>query len=447
MVNVVMGSSNIPNFTGKIGFRMFPRTLFAVMLGFAAVAQAAPPPPPDIVFRHAMTGEAAAALVELVERYNAESKSGRVLLQHAGMAADPQQLPHLALLEDDEHEKFFDSHPRMLPLHKVMANAKEKMDAAAFFPVIADVVDDNKGRIQALPLALSVPVLYYNKDIFRKAKLDPAKPPVTWWELQTAAGKVYDIDRRCPFTSSNPAWVLMENVATQHGEPLANSESGGKTGLVLNNLVQVKHLALLSSWHKSFYFRTFGSGREADGKFMSGECSMLTSDSSLYLKLLRRKPFDFGVADLPHYDDVRGAAPGRVLPDGAALWVLAGKKKPDYAGVARFVSFLLRPDVQKQWVRASGFLPMTASGVEALAAEGVAPDLLRKTVQRLSEKRFASAAKPKAVFGMSRVRAILHEELEAVWANLKPAKEALDTAVRRGNSVLQPAPTDGTVAR
>ncbi len=426
---------------------MFPRTLFAVMLGFAAVAQAAPPPPPDIVFRHAMTGEAAAALVELVERYNAESKSGRVLLQHAGMAADPQQLPHLALLEDDEHEKFFDSHPRMLPLHKVMANAKEKMDAAAFFPVIADVVDDNKGRIQALPLALSVPVLYYNKDIFRKAKLDPAKPPVTWWELQTAAGKVYDIDRRCPFTSSNPAWVLMENVATQHGEPLANSESGGKTGLVLNNLVQVKHLALLSSWHKSFYFRTFGSGREADGKFMSGECSMLTSDSSLYLKLLRRKPFDFGVADLPHYDDVRGAAPGRVLPDGAALWVLAGKKKPDYAGVARFVSFLLRPDVQKQWVRASGFLPMTASGVEALAAEGVAPDLLRKTVQRLSEKRFASAAKPKAVFGMSRVRAILHEELEAVWANLKPAKEALDTAVRRGNSVLQPAPTDGTVAR
>ena len=40
MVKVVMGSSNIPNFTGKIGFRMFPRTLFAVMLGFAAVAQA-----------------------------------------------------------------------------------------------------------------------------------------------------------------------------------------------------------------------------------------------------------------------------------------------------------------------------------------------------------------------------------------------------------------------
>ena len=76
-----------------------------------------------------------------------------------------------------------------------------------------------------------------------------------------------------------------------------------------------------------------------------------------------------------------------------------------------------------------------------------APEVLRLTVQRLSDKTYVSAAKPKAVFGMSRVRAILHEELEAVWANLKPAKEALDTAVRRGNTVLQPAPTDGTVAR
>ena len=144
---------------------------------------------------------------------------------------------------------------------------------------------------------------------------------------------------------------------------------------------------------------------------------------------------------------MRGAAPGRLLPDGAALWVLAGKKKPEYAAVAHFVSFLLRTDVQQQWVRSTGYLPMTQAGIEGLAAEGAPPELLRKAVERLSDRRFASAAKPKGVFGMSRVRAILHEELEAVWANLKPAKEALDTAVKRGNVVLQPMPTDGTVTR
>jgi len=424
-------------------------SLAALVACLSALAHAAPPPaPPEIVFRHAMTGEAAAALVEIVGRYNAESKAGKVVLQHISMAADPHQLPHLALLDDDEYQKFFDSHPRMLPLHKVMADAREKFDPAAFFPVIADVVDDNKGRIQALPLALSVPVLFFNKDTFRKARLDPERPPITWWELQTAAGKVFDVDRRCPFTSSNPSWVLLENAATQHGEPIANSgEHGGKPGLALNNLVQVKHVALLASWHKSFYFRTFGPGREADAKFLSGECSMLTSDSSLYLQLLRRKPFDFGVAALPYYDDVRGAAPGRLLPDGPALWVLAGKKKPEYAAAAHFIAYLMRPDVQKQWVRSTGYLPMSSAGIEGLAAEGAPPELLRRTVERLSDRRFVSAAKPKTFFGMSRVRAILHEELDAVWANLKPAKEALDTAVRRGNNALQPQPGDGTVAR
>ena len=431
--------------------------LFVLFLSLisAAAAQAAKPAaaPVDIVFRHAQTGEAAALLVDLVDRYNAESKTGRVVLQHLNMVTDLHQLPHLALLEDDEDPKFFGSHPRMQPLHKVMAIAKEKFDAKDFFPVVADVVDDNKGRIQALPLALSVPVLYYNKDTFRKAKLDPEKPPATWWEVQETAGKIFDVDRRCPFTSSNLAWVHLENVATQHSEPIANSgERGGKSGLALNSLVEVKHVALLASWHKSFYFRYFGPGREADEKFLTGECGMLTSDSSLYMRLLKRKPFDYGVAALPHHDDVRDAAPGKVLPDGALLWALAGKKKPEYAAVAHFIAYLLRPEVQKEWVKATGFLPMTPAPVQSLAAEGtLPPDILRRTVQRLSDKKYVSSAKPKAMAGMGRVRAILSEELEAVWANLKPAKEALDTAVRRGNTVLQPAPAtppaDGTIAR
>ncbi len=425
---------------------MLPRRFFPLLLLLCPLAWAAPPPPVSIVLRHDQAGENAAALVELVDRFNAGSGTGKVVLQHLAMAEDLHQLPHLALLADDEQQKFFDGHPRMLPLYRVMANARVKFAAAALFPVLSDVVDDNRGRIQALPLALSLPVLYFNKATFLKAKLDSQPPPATWWQVQAAAGKIFDVDRRCPFTASNSAWVLMENVATQHGEPIANVERG-KTTLALNSLVEVKHVALLSSWHKSQYFRYFGPGREADEKFLSGECAMLASDSSLYLRLLRRKPFDFGVAALPHYDDVYGAAPERLLPDGASLWVLAGKKKPEYDLAARFIAFLMQDEAQRQWVAGTGYLPMTPAALDALAAEGAPPEMLRRALARLSDKRFASAARPKAVFGMGRVRAILSEELEAVWANRKPAKEALDEAVQRGNRELRPQPTDGTVTR
>lgn len=425
--------------------------LLIVLLSFATFAQAARPPaePVEIVLRHALAGESAALLVDLVDRFNAQSKSERVVLQHLGMAADPRVLPHMALLGDDEHQKFFNGHPRMLPLWKALSLTKLQIDAKTFFPVVADVVEDNRSRLQALPLALSVPVLYYNKDTFRKAKLDPARPPRTWWEVQEAAGKIFDVDRRCPFTSSNMAWVHLDNNATQHSEPIANETHGARTpALALNNMVQVKHVALLASWHKSFYFRYFGPGREADEKFLAGECGMLTGDSSLYMQLLRRKPFEFGVAALPHHDDVRDAAPGRLLPDGPLLWILADNKRQEYAAAVRFFQFLLQPEVQKTWVKGTGFLPMTPAAVAALAAGGdLPPDILQRTVERLSDRRFASGAKPKAVTGMGRVRAILSEELEAVWANLKPAKEALDTAVRRGNAVLQPPPKDDTVVR
>jgi sn-glycerol 3-phosphate transport system substrate-binding protein len=427
------------------------RLLLVLLLFFAATAQAAKPPaqPVEIVLRHALSGEAAALLVELVDRFNARSKGEKVTLQHLGMAADRRVLPHMALLADDEHQKFFDGHPRLLPLWKALSLTKQRIDAKALFPVVADVVEDNRGRLQALPLALSVPVLYYNKDTFRKAKLDPARPPRTWWEVQEAAGKIYDVDRRCAFTSSNMAWVHLDNTSTQHSEPIANAAGGGKsTTLALNALVQVKHVALLASWHKSFYFKYFGPGREADAKFLSGECGMLTSDSSLYMRLLQRKPFDFGVAALPHHDDVRDAAPGRLLPDGPLLWILADNKRQEYAVAVRFFQFLLQPEVQKDWVKGTGYLPMTPAAVAALAAGGeLPPDILQRTVERLSDRKYVSGAKPRAVAGLGRVRAILSEELEAVWANLKPAKEALDTAVKRGNTVLQPEPADGSVVR
>lgn len=57
-----------------------------------------------------------------------------------------------------------------------MAEARQPLSAKSFYSQIADAVDDFAGRIQALPLGLSLPVLFWNKDSFRKAGLDPETP-------------------------------------------------------------------------------------------------------------------------------------------------------------------------------------------------------------------------------------------------------------------------------
>jgi sn-glycerol 3-phosphate transport system substrate-binding protein len=234
--------------------------------------------------------------------------------------------------------------------------------------------------------------------------------------------------------------VHLENVAAQHGEPLV-TKSGKQDQLALNSMVNVKHLALLTSWQKSSYFIYSGPGREGDDRFISGECAMLTGESALYARIAREKPdFPLGVALLPHYDDVYGARPAHVLPDGPALWVLAADKKPEQQVIARFISFLMKPDIQREWVRATGFLPMTPAAVQALRESGGNPEMLDRAERRLSmEKRDAMRTKTQD-FMRSRIRNILDEEIEFVWGNQKPPKAALDAAVARSAPILATPP-------
>lgn len=391
--------------------------------------------PQDVVLRHMLAGVPQDTLATLVLRFNDEQKGhGRVVLQNAHDLDDAERrnLPTMALLEPDDAPSFFQGMPRFKPLYQVMAVAKEKMDAKQFFPLIADAVDDGAGRIQALPLGLSLPILLWNKKSFQQAGLNPDEPPKTWFDVQTRAGSLYDAGSQCPITSSRFAWVHLENVSAQHGEPLAIAEKGGRSRIHLNSMVDVKHLALLSSWYKAHYFRYFGPGNEADRRFLSGECAMMTGESALYPEAVRAG-LDVGMSQMPFYDDLYGANQEKILPGGQGLWVLAGRKKEEYLTAARFAHFMMRPEIQTEWLRGTGFLPMTPGALNAMKARGAPLPLVTLATRRLAQ---ISPAKTRAKYnlGLTRLREILGEEVATVWANLKPAKEALDTAMRRANS-------------
>jgi sn-glycerol 3-phosphate transport system substrate-binding protein len=394
----------------------------------------------DVVLRYSLIGRAQDTLAALVLRFNDEQKgAARVLLQNLrGMDENElRHLPQMALLDTDDSMEFFLTRPRFKPLYKVMKESGVPFDAKRFFPLISEAVDDDDHRLQALPLGLSLPVLMWNKEAFRKAGLDPDLPPKTWHDVQDRAASLYDSGALCPLTSSRFSWVNLENVSAQHGQPVVVHEKNGFTRVVLNRLVDIKHIALLESWQKSFYFHYFGPGTEANQKFLSGECAMITGESSLYADIARGG-FAVGMAELPYYDDMFEATPARQLPDGEALWVLDGHNKDEDKVIARFVSFLLRPDVQLEWLHGTAFLPMTSAVFEQLKASGVEPKLLEIVRRRLSSTT-AGMARAKHGAGLNRLHDILSEEIATVWANAKPAKEALDSAMRRANAEVSVA--------
>ncbi|MQY50583.1 extracellular solute-binding protein [Rhodocyclus gracilis] len=390
----------------------------------------APAVPTEIELSHQLDEAQAERLEPVVDRFNATQKEFHLHLVRSTEGASPTLL-NLATREDLSH--FVANRARFKPLFEVLRDAKEPLDSARLSPELRVGVADSKGRLMALPVALSTPVLFYNKALFRKAGLNPETPPHTWWEVQQAADKLFDAGSRCPYTTSWPAWVHIDNASAWNGAEVADSRGR----LAFNGLVQIKHIAMLNSWYKSRFFVYFGRRDEADQRFAEGECGMLTSGSALYATLRDKPGLEVGVSALPYYDDVRGA-PQQTLADGASLWVGGGHKPAEYKGAASFVKFLMAPDVQVALTRNGGFLPMTPAARAAVSSRLLGGDVAGVDVA-MRQLQGKSAQRTLRVSQIEPVRMIVEEELEAVWANRKPAKAALDDAVERGNVVLPQA--------
>ena len=368
-------------------------------------------------------------LQALVDRFNKESGSALKLvrLEKGAKPAVLNLVRHYDVSDVLTQPKQFS------PLYEVMAKAGEPLRIGLSDDLKAGVTD-GKGRLVALPLVYSTPVLFYNKNAFRKARLDPEQPPKTWFEMQGMLDKLQDAGYACPYTSSWPVWVHLDNVSAISGVP-ATTDKGQ---LIFNGLPQVKHVAMMSTWTKANYFKLFGRRDEASAKFHDGECAMITTDSREFTDFRDAKGVELGVAALPYHNDVYGGRQSS-LADGASLWIGAGRSPAQYKQAAKFVSFMLSPEMQVEMVRAYGGLPLTA------AARAAARSKLLQDGDKTLEIAYASlngnGNKPALrVANIDPVRIIANEELEAVWAGKTPAKAALDTSVNRGNALLGAKP-------
>lgn len=365
-----------------------------------------------------------ARLTAMVERYRQETgNSIRLVRLEKG-----DKPATLNLLSRHQMSDVLTQPKDFVPLHSMMRGAGQPL-SLSLSEVLRPGVTDARGRLLALPVLHATPVLFYNRNAFRKAGLDPDAPPRTWFEMQGYLDKLQAAGYACPYTSSWPVWVHIDNVSAVSGVPATDA----KGSLKFNALPQVKHVAMMATWTKARYFQQFGHGNEASQRFREGECAMITTDSREHADFQDARGVELGVAPLPYHDDVYG---GRrpALVDGPSIWVGAGRSAAEYRAAARFISFLLSPEIQVELVRHGG-LPMTeAARLAALSR------LLQDGKQAL-DAAYASlqgrAETPALrVSNIDRARIIADEELEAVWSDKKPAKAALDTAVTRGNSVL-----------
>jgi len=328
----------------------------------------------------------------------------------------------------------------IVPVGKVLADAGYKFDPKAYISAVVGYYTAPSGQMLSFPLNSSTTVLNYNKDLFKKAGLDPNRPPQTWPELALAAAKLKASGIACPFTTSWQGWTQLESFSTWHNTLYASQNNGfGGTSarLVANSPLHVRHIENLANMAKQGLFVYRGRDNLADAAFYSGECAMATASSSTYASIKKNAKFDFGIAPLPYYPDVAGTPQNTVI-GGASLWVMSGKPAADYKGVAAFFNYLTNPEIQAKSHQRTGYLPITLASFEMTEKAGfykqnpgtdtAVNQMIRKTTDKSRGVRLGN---------MLQIRAIVDEELEQVWAGKKGAQEALDAIVKRGNEQLE----------
>src|SRR6201999_1711492 len=144
---------------------------------------------------------------------------------------------------------------------------------------------------------------------------------------------------------------------------------GFDTVLEFNGPLQVKHLQTLIDLQKDKTYDYSGRTNTGEGGFTSGECPLFLTSSAFFGNVKSQAKFNFTNAPMPYYPDVKGAPQNSII-GGASLWVMGGKSKEEYKGVAKFLTYLSKPDVQARWHEETGYLPITNAAYELAKKQG-----------------------------------------------------------------------------
>jgi sn-glycerol 3-phosphate transport system substrate-binding protein len=423
-----------------------PLLAAALLAGLATSAQAQV----EVQWWHSMGGALGEWVNDLAKDFNASQKDYKVVPTFKGSYDESMtaaiaafragNAPHILQVFEVGTATMMASKGAIKPVAEVMKEAGQKFDPNAYVPAVAGYYTAPNGQMLSFPFNSSTPVFHYNKDALKAAGLDPSKPPTTWPEVALAAAKLKAAGHKCPFTTSWISWTQLETFSAWHNTLYAtknNGFGGLDTRLAFNTPLHVRHIENLANMAQQGLFVYKGRGNAADATFVSGECAMMTGSSALYGNVKRNSKFGYGIGTLPYYPDVTGAPQNTVI-GGASLWVMSGKKAPEYKGVAAFFAYLSQPEVAAKSHQRTGYLPVTKASFELTDKAGFYKEnpgtdvsvtqMIRKTTDKSRGVRLGNFVQ---------IRTIIDEELEGVWAGKKPAKDALEAAIKRGNEQLE----------
>jgi sn-glycerol 3-phosphate transport system substrate-binding protein len=437
---------------------MHRRTLLAASAAAAAAPLIRPvraqPARTKVVWWHAMTAALAQEVARLTDAFNASQSDVEVTQIYKGTYPDvltatiaayrAGQAPHIAQIFEVGTGTMLTAGKAVKQIWELAKETGVTIDPNSYIASVRGYYSLADGRMASMPFNSSTAVMWINRDAFRKAGLDPAKPPATWPEVVAAAQAIKAKSAaEIPMTTAWPTWIQLEQYSALHDLPFATQADGFNgldAELTINSKPHVKHIARLLDMAKDGTFKYAGRDNAADPLLLSGQCGIHFDSSGMRGDLVKNAKYDWAAAFLP-YDPEIIQAPLNSIIGGASLWPMTAPDRTpaEYKGVAQFLTFLGTPENAAAWHQHTGYVPVTLAGFELSKQQGFytknpGADL---PVLQLTRGTVTNNSRGLRLGRLPEIRNIIQEELEKALQGGQTAQQAMDSAVTRGNKVLR----------
>ncbi len=305
------------------------------------------------------------------------------------------------------------------------AVSKANVDLADFYPALFEY-GKYQGKLESLPVSTNNLALFYNKDLFTKAGLDPNKPPTTWDELRDAAKKIAALGGGVQgfeiYTQPGEGltwqfqpylWQSGADYLTDDNTKAAfNTEAGKKALGFLVDLIQKDKVTQAGQW----------------GAFDKGQAGMRIDGSWMVSGYASQAAFQFGTAMLPI------PAGGEPATNMGGEQGFVFKTTPEKeAAATEFLMWFTSTPVQAEWDSLTGFMPIRKSVLTDptfTAWEATEP----RFKAFIDQQQYAHARPP--IEKYSDTSDVFSKELEKAFYGKVSVADALANAEKAVNAVL-----------
>lgn len=408
--------------------------------------------PTTIQWWHAMGGARGETLSSLVDEFNNQSDGVEVTTSYKGGYYENINATISAIQAGNP------------PAITQVLNVASKLafDSGAFEPAEAIVGDRiNWDRfydpvvgyytwedtVQAVPFNESNPLLYYNKDAFEAAGLDPESPPRTYTEIEQAAQTLMDegvTDSGLVF--KNTSWYPEQWFAEQNQVLVnnGNGREGDADEIFLTSDAGLRTYRWLVDMHENDRLLIAGGGEGGGANnapiqvFLNQQAGMLiqtTGDAVSTVRAASENGFEAGTGFFPVPE---GMGTGVVM-GGAGLWVPREIQSERKTAAAEFLSWLTTNGPQMQWHKGTGYFPATEDATDQLQSDDWFSENphLQTGFEQLRQTEITPATKGFQVGPSSEIRGLMQDAFIEMLNSGQSVEAILGDATEEGNAILQ----------